>query len=211
MQKIRENLYQFSSYIAPLDFSIHQYLLAVNPAIAFAAGTRAQAEQNLPQIREILGGRALKYIFVSHLESDECGGLAVFLQEYPDLTVLCSALAARELPGYGCAANIRACRGGETLTDGALRLRFFDYPAEVHLQNGLVCFEENSGAFYSADLMSRPGNGAGKAITGDWGGEVDAIGPERVPNAERLAALKAELRQIAPKYVAVGHGFCLAL
>ena len=211
MQRIYENLYQFSAYIPPMDFSIHQYLLAADPTIVFATGTRAQAEQNLPQIRAILGERPVKYIFVSHLESDECGGLPVFLRAYPQATALCSALGARELSGYGYAGNVRSCHGGEVLEDGELRLRFFDCPAEMHLQNGLVCFEEKSGVFYSADLMSRRGNGTGKIIAGDWREEVDAVGPERVPNAEKLAALKTELRPVAPKFIAVGHGFCLSL
>lgn len=95
MQRIYENLYQFSAYIPPMDFSIHQYLLAADPAIVFATGTRAQAEQNLPQIRAILGERPVKYIFVSHLESDECGGLPVFLRAYPQATALCYAWRAR--------------------------------------------------------------------------------------------------------------------
>ena len=46
-----------------MDFTIHQYLLAT--------GTVQQAERSLPEIEEILGGRPLDYIFVSHMESDE--------------------------------------------------------------------------------------------------------------------------------------------
>ena len=56
-------LYQFSQYIPRMDFTIHQYLLAT--------GTVQQAERSLPEIEEILGGRPLDYIFVSHMESDE--------------------------------------------------------------------------------------------------------------------------------------------
>ena len=62
MQKISENLYQFTTYIPPMDFTIHQYLLAVEPAIIFAAGTLKEAEKNLPEIIKILNGRSVKYI-----------------------------------------------------------------------------------------------------------------------------------------------------
>ena len=54
-----------------MDFTIHQYLLATEPSILFATGTVQQAERSLPEIEEILGGRPLDYIFVSHMEPDE--------------------------------------------------------------------------------------------------------------------------------------------
>ena len=61
-----------------MDFTIHQYLLATEPSILFATGTVQQAERSLPEIEEILGGRPLDYIFVSHMESDEYGGIRIF-------------------------------------------------------------------------------------------------------------------------------------
>lgn len=211
MHKIYDNLYQFTTYIPPMDFTIHQYLLSTEPAMAFATGTLQEAEKNLPEIKKLLRGRPLKYIFVSHMESDECGGLSVFLREYPEATVLCSALCARELPGYGYKGKIKTCCENEMMEEGALKLQFFDYPSEVHLQNGLVCFEHNSGIFYSADLMLRKGNGEGKLIDSHWKTEVDGIGLERIPNEIMLQALKEKFLTIAPKIVAVGHGFCVRL
>ncbi len=154
MKKIYENLYQFTTYIPPMDFTIHQYLLTSDPAIVFATGTQKEAAENLATIKEVLGERTVKYIFVSHMESDECGGLPIFTKEYPEATVLCSALCAREFPGYGFTGKIKVCNENEILEDGTLKLHFFNYPSEVHLQNGLVCYEENSGVFYSADLRN---------------------------------------------------------
>ena len=210
MQPIYPNLYQFSTYIPPLDFTIHQYLLCTDPAVLFASGTMQQAEQIVPQVQEILAGRPLGYIFVSHMESDECGGLAVFLRAYPAVTVVCSPLCARELPGFGYTGRILTGAPDTPLRAGALDLRFIRYPAEVHLQDGLVCFEQNSGIFYSADLMQRRGNGCGQVIPGRWQDEVTAIGPDRVPDGARLRALQQSLLTIQPAFVAVGHGFCVA-
>ena len=209
MQKLSENLYQFTTYIPPMDFTIHHYLLASDPAVVFATGTSDMAEKNLPEIKKILDGRAVQYIFVSHLESDECGGLSAFLREYPSAVVLCSCLCARELPGYGYSGKIRPCREGEILRDGSLRLQFFDYPSEIHLQNGLLCFEETHGIFYSADLFLRHGDGAGKLLSGRWEAAVADISEDRVPNEKLLHALQERLLTIAPRLAAVGHGFCM--
>lgn len=71
-------------------------------------------------------------------ESDECGGLSVFLKEYTDAVVLCSTLCARELPGYGFNRRLMVRRESKPLEDVALKLRFFDYSSEARLQNGLL-------------------------------------------------------------------------
>lgn len=209
MQNIYKNLYQFSIYIPPMDFTIHQYLLATEPAILFATGTAPQAEATLPQIKEILEGRELKYIFISHIESDECGGISVFQNEYPNVQVICSNLGARELPGFGYMGKLLPVSAKTTIKDGGLDLQFFDYPSEVHMQNGIVCLERNSGIFYSADLMLRYGNGVNKVTFSKWQNEVDNISLSRVPSTESLEKLKTDLIVVNPSFIAVGHGFCV--
>lgn len=209
MNEIAKDLYQFSTYIPPMDFTIHQYLLASDPAILFAAGTVQQAEAILPDVKKALGGRPLKYVFVSHMESDEAAGVFALREACPDLTVVCGNLAARELPGFGYAGKIEAVSGGQTLEDGDLDLRFFDYPAEVHGQNGVLCLECNSGVLYSADLFLRFGNGVGKTICATWEDEVAAIDAQRVPDAGQRRALQDALLEAKPTFVAVGHGFCI--
>lgn len=211
MKEIRKNVYQFSMYIPPMDFTIHQYLLATDPAILLAAGTAQQATAILPELKEILGDKPLKYLFVSHMESDEAGGLFVLQKAYPDLTVIAGPIAARELPGFGYTGKILVKRGGDTLKDGALDLAFIDYPSEVHLQNGLVCYEKNTGLLYSGDLFLRFGNGVGKTLKADWKEEVQGIDDQRVPNEEARKKLQEALLQVKPEFVAVGHGFCLEM
>ncbi|MGN0194779.1 MAG: MBL fold metallo-hydrolase [Pseudoramibacter sp.] len=209
MKKINDQLYQFSIYIPPMDFTIHQYLLNTDPAILFAAGTVRQAEAILPDLKAVLGDKPLRCVFVSHMESDEAGGVSVLKREWPDLTVVTSGLAARELPGYGYKGDILVKRGGDTLEDGDLNLTFVDYPAEVHLQNGLLAYEQNTGIFYSADLFLRFGNGVGKTVDANWADEVAAIDAARVPDDALRAKLQDTLKTLSPKFVAVGHGFCL--
>lgn len=209
MTKISNNLFQFSVYIPPMDFTIHQYLLTSDPAILFATGSIQQAESVLPQIKEILNGKPLKYIFVSHIESDECGGVSVFLKKFPDVQVICSMLGARELPGFGYTGKLKVASSQEELSDGELNLQFFEYPAEVHLQDGIICYEKNSGIFYSADLMLRFGNGIGQTMKSNWNDEIEAISTMNIPNSDKLKHLKSELRSISPNLIAVGHGTCV--
>ena len=209
MKAIRNNLYQFSLYIPPMDFTIHQYLLNTDPAILFAAGTVQQAAAMLPDLKTILGKKPLKYVFVSHMESDEAGGLRVLQKEYPDLTVIAGAITARELPGYGYTGKMITRRGGESLTDRDLSLSFIDYPSEVHLQDGLLACEKNSGILYSADLFLRFGNGVGQVIREDWQSEVARIDDQWAPNEEARKKLQPRLEFLNPAFLAVGHGYCI--
>lgn len=209
MTQIKNNFYQFTEYVPLMDFTIHQYLLTEETPILFAAGTVQQAEHIMPQIKEILGDKKLCYIFVSHMESDECGGISVFQEEYPDVKVICSALCARELPGFGYRGTLIPQKGGGFLEDKNLALQFFDYPSEVHLQNGIICYERNRGIFYSADLMLSFGNAGGMSKTCHWVDVVNQIDNERIPNTDKAKHLKKELLTISPRFIAVGHGFCL--
>ncbi len=209
MTPIYKNLYQFTTYIPPMNFTIHQYLLRSDPAILFATGTIHDARNNLSSIKELLGKQKLAYIFVSHMESDECGGLSVFQEEYPEVQVICSALGARELPGYGYSGRIVAAGAGEKIVEGDLSLHILDYPSEVHLQNGIVAYEEHSGIFYSSDLMFALGNAGGQIHDEAWNVLVNGVDEGRIPNEEMRKQLQKNLLAISPEFVAVGHGFCV--
>ena len=127
---------------------------------------------------------------------------------YPEISIICGQLAARELPGFGYKGRIQAVSAGESITDGELKLRFINYPSEVHLQDGLICFDENSKILYSSDLFLKFGNGEGKITKSDWNNEVQNLSENRIP-VKKLEVLKNSLREINPKFIAVGHGFCI--
>lgn len=209
MTEIIKDLYQFSMHIPPMHFTLHQYLLLSEEPVLISAGSVQQAEQILPEIKKLLNGKELKYILFPHIESDECGGLSVFQKEYPEVVTICSELSARELPGFGYTGEIESKKQGDILTGNGFSFKFIDYPSEVHLQNGVVFYEETRKIFFSSDLMLRFGDAIGQTIDNSWKDEVEAIDIERIPNKDKLKTLKSNLQQIEPKFIAVGHGFCI--
>lgn len=211
MKQIYNNLYQFTMVIPPINFTIHQYLLDIDEPVLVGTGTMQQAEGMVEKVKEILKDKELKYILVSHFESDECGGLSVFKKVYPNVKVVCSELTARELMGFGYNGEVIAKKGDETLKGRGFDLLFVDYPSEVHLQNGLVFMERESGIFFSSDLMLRMGNGSNEVIKATWKDEVREITLDRVCNEEKKEALKGKLMELNPKFIAVGHGYCVEL
>lgn len=123
--------------------------------------------------------------------------------------MLCSALCARELPGYGFNGRLTVRRESNPLEDVALKLRFFDYSSEAHLQNGLLCFEESGGVFCSANLMLLTGSGARKIIGGSCKAVLDGVFTDRVPKKVPLALIKKKPAVLTPKIAAVDNGFCV--
>lgn len=207
-QPVYGNLYQFSEMSGRMNMPVHQYLLAADPAIMFSTGTSSQAEWILPQIEAILGGRPLKYLFISHMESDECGGYRIFQKKYPKLVIITSPFTARELAGFGYRGKVVTGDENRPLVDGQLSLKFFVYPSEVHLQNGILVMDRGSGIFYSSDLFARD-TSDGRVRDGRWEDILHNIDTVLMPDERKRQALMKDLGAADPKFVASGHGVCV--
>ena len=211
MLAIYENLYQFSSYVKPIDLTFHQYLLLADEAVLVHTGSIGQAQSLIPQLKEALNGKTLKYIFISHFESDECGGLPAILKEFPEAKPVCSEITARQLSGFGIANDFIIKKPGEKLVTDDYELEFISYLSEMHLWEGLLMVENKSGVFFSSDLMFRLGEACGKVIQGHWENEVNSITHEQIPDPDKRAELKEALLKLNPKFIATGHGPCVKL
>lgn len=206
---ISKDLHQFSTYFPQINLSFHQYLLLGEEPLLVHTGSMQQAATMLPQLKEALAGRSLKYIFISHFESDECGGLSLIQEHYPEAMPICSEATARQLMGFGLIKEAIAKKPGEKLSTANFELEFFSYPSEMHLWEGLLMMENRRGIFFSSDLMIRFGEEINTAIKSDWQKEIKDIRPEQVPDPERRAKLQETLAGLKPQFVATGHGPCL--
>ncbi|MCD8139121.1 MAG: hypothetical protein LUE17_04980 [Planctomycetaceae bacterium] len=211
MTSIFPELYQFSAYIPPIDLSFHQYLLLSDEPLLVHTGNAAQAERIVPEIHTLLAGRSLKYVFASHFESDECGGIEIIARAFPEATLVCSSLTAREVSGFGFSIPTLVKKGGDSFKAGNGDFLCIAYPSETHLENGLLLFERTRGLFFSSDLMFKFGEGHGKIIEGDWKNEVVSFDHTQVPNVEMLGRFKNDLLNIEPVFVATGHGSCIRM
>lgn len=211
MAIIYDNLHQFSSYVPPIDLSFHQYLLLANESMLVHTGNMQQVEVLIPQLKIILNGKPLKYIFISHFESDECGGLSLILEHFPEAKPICSEITARQLSGFGITNEVIIKKPGEKIITNDYELEFFSYLSEMHLWEGLLLMENKRGIFFSSDLMFRLGKAAGTVIEGNWQTEVNNINPMQVPDPERRTQLQRTLEKLNPKFISTGHGPCIKL
>lgn len=209
MSAIYQDLYQFSTHFEPINLSFHQYLLMGEEPVLVHTGNVEQAKALLPQLKEVLSEKDLKYIFISHFEADECGGLSEILKQYPNAKPICSEVTARQLDGFGLSKDFIVKKPGEKLTTKDYELEFFSYPSEMHAWEGLLAMENQRGIFFSSDLMFGFGKAAGLIENSDWNKEVENILPEQVADPDRRLELQQILKQLKPKFIATGHGPCL--
>ncbi|NLK20195.1 MAG: MBL fold metallo-hydrolase, partial [Synergistaceae bacterium] len=142
---------------------------------------------------------------------DECGGLPLLLEEYPEAVTVCPEVTARQFAGFGQNVKTLVKKPGEKLATKDYELEFISYPSEMHLWEGLLAMENRRGVFFSCDLMIRRGDGDGVVIDSDWETEINGIRPEQIPDPAGLEALQKTLRTFSPGFVAAGHGPCIRL
>jgi flavorubredoxin len=207
--KVFDDLYLFNTYISFIDLTFNQYLLLGEEPLLIHTGNRDQAVEMLPKMKALLNGRPLSYIFISHFESDECGGLRFLLDYFPKAKPVCSQVTARQLVGFGITNDIVTKAPGETLEDGGFRLRFISYPSEMHLWEGIMAFEENRGLLFSSDLFIRHGALKDIIVSSSLEDEIQRISSEQIPNPMAYEAMQHSIRNIPVKYIIPGHGPCL--
>lgn len=211
MKQIYTDLYQFTEFIQPIKLSMHQYLIFTDEPILVQTGAVSQAQQTLPEIRKLLGDRPLKYILISHFESDECGGLSLVLKEYPNATAVCSDVTARQLRGFGITENFEIKKPGDSFTGSDFDFKIIGYPSEMHMWEGILFMEKKRGIFFSSDLMFGMGETHGQVVENSWEAAVNASGAESIPNPDVRGKLISELKGLSPLFVASGHGPCIRI
>jgi flavorubredoxin len=211
MTQIYSDLYQFTEVMEPIKLSMHLYLLLTDEPILVQTGAVSQTKATLPELKQLLGDRPLKYILVSHFESDECGGLSLVLKEYPEVVTICSEVTARQLMGFGITYNLQIKKPGDTFSGNDFDFEIINYPSEMHMWEGILFMEKKRGIFFSSDLMFGMGENHGQVIENSWEEAIKASGAERLPNLELQKKLTDDLKTLNPKFVASGHGPCIKI
>ncbi len=181
MTQIYPDLYQFTDVLEPMKLSMHQYLLLTDEPILIQTGAVPQAQATLPKLKELLGERSMKYILISHFESDECGGLSLVLKEYPDAIAVCSEVTARQLWGFGIARNVEIKKPGDSFSGKDFDFEIIGYPSEMHMWEGLLFTEKKRGIFFSSDLMFAISENHGQIVENNWEDVVSTSGAEQLP------------------------------
>jgi flavorubredoxin len=204
--KISHNLYLFRSGGGNIPITFNQYLIMGEEPLLIHTGNSKQAVELIPMLKDILGNHTLSYIFISHFEGDECGGISQVMESFPKALPICSQITARQLASFGLEYNIMVKNPGETLETSDYKLEFIAYPSEVHLWEGLLVMEAKQRMLFSSDLFIHFDKINEIAVNSNLEDELERITEQQIPDVHLIETLKTTLLQYNIKDIAPGHG-----
>ncbi len=211
VHEIADGIYRIST---PIDFpdgqgfSFNQYLLVDDAPLLFHTGPRRMFPLVSEAIARVMPIERLRYVGLSHVESDECGSMNLLLAAAPQAVPLCSQVAAMVSMSDLADRSPRALADGETLALGRHTVQWHDTP---HVPHGWECgllTDTLTGTFFCGDLFTQPGHGEQALTEGDILGPSEAFrrAMDYYAHAPQTAATLARLAQLEPRTLACMHG-----
>lgn len=209
--KVSNDLYLFRSSGGGAPINFNQYLLLGKEPMLIHTGSSKVAEELVPRIKEILGKQSLSYIFISHFEGDECGGISIVLESFPKAVPICSQVTARQFMGFGLTYDVMIKAPGDILETDDYKLSFVSYPSEMHLWEGLLAFETERRVLFSSDLFIHFDKLNDRMINSNVNDELSMLTEQQIPSPTAKQKLKDTLLELDIKDIAPGHGPYLKL
>ena len=192
----------------PGGFSFNQYLVVDKRPLLFHTGPRKMFAVVCEQIGKVLPVSKLRYIAFSHVEADECGGLADFLAAAPGAQPVCSEVAAMVSIRDLVDVEPLAMADGQKLDLGQHHLVWQSTP---HLPHGWECgyfFDETTKTLFCGDLFTQPGMGEQPLVSDDILTPSEAFRHQMdyFSHTRNAPALIEKLAQLRPERLACMHG-----
>ncbi|GKU26583.1 MBL fold metallo-hydrolase [Clostridium folliculivorans] len=204
--QVLENVYKINHGIPNVTINFNQYLVVGKKSLLVHTGNYVMAKSLVPKLKELLDGGSLDYIFVSHFESDECGGINVLTEAFPEAEVICSKTTDMQFKGFNLNAKTLVKKPEEFLETENLSLKFIKYPSEMHLWEGILAVDTKRKLLFSSDLFIHWDTMKETEITSDIKTEINNITLQQIPSPEALEFIKNTLLALDIKYIACGHG-----
>jgi flavorubredoxin len=210
VNEIADGIYRIATFIpevGPTGFTFNQFLVDADEPLLYHTGGRGMFPLVAEAVATVLPVESLRWISFSHVESDECGSMNMWLAAAPRSTVAFGALGCDISLNDLCDRPPRALAEGEVLDLGGKRVRQISTPHVPHNWEAQVLFEETTGTLFSGDIFSQLG--AGPAVTTDDLVEA-AMEAELLFHQTGLAPHTADtlrmLGDLAPTALAIMHG-----
>ena len=145
-------------YQVPRGISYNSYVILDDKVCVMDTVDRRKSEDYLKNLASALGGRKPDYLVVSHVEPDHASSLQLFLDAYPDVTLVGNAKTWQLLDNYFVLGDTKklTVKEGETLALGAHTLRFVMAPM-VHWPEVMLTLDEKDHVLFSADAFGQFG------------------------------------------------------
>ena len=164
--EIANDIFRISTYVRESNIQFNQFLVRDEQPLLFHTGHKRLFPQVRDAVATLIDPASLRWIGFSHMEADECGGLAEWQQVAPASAALCSVLGKRlGVDDFIALRPARAMSDGEILDTGRHRFRFLQTPQVPHGWDAGLLFEETQSVLLCSDLFHQ--NGDVEAVTGN--------------------------------------------
>ena len=117
------------------------------------------SEEWLANIKNVLGDAKPDYLIIQHMEPDHSASIGIFMENYPDTTIVASAKAITIMKQFfGCdyAEHQLVVKEKDTLELGKHTLTFVAAPM-VHWPEVIMTYDSYAKVFFSADAFGKFG------------------------------------------------------
>ena len=147
-------------YETPEGISYNSHVIVDEKVAVIDTVDARKGDEWKANLAEVLGTRKPDYLIVSHMEPDHSALVKEMIDIYPDMKVVCSALAVKMMTRfYGEAVaseRIITVKDNDTLSLGEHTLQFFT-AGMVHWPEVIVEYEQKEKILFSADAFGKFG------------------------------------------------------
>lgn len=157
--EIAPDLFRITTFVEPFNIQFSQFLMRDDQPLLFHTGPRALFQEVKSAVASLIDPRTLRWIGISHFESDECATVPEWQQLAPQSEVVCSVVG-KMVSVDDCLA-LRPAKGmvdGEILETGRYRFRFLATPHVPHCWEAGLLFEEAERTLLCSDLFHQDGD-----------------------------------------------------
>ena len=142
-------------YPVPQGVSYNSYLIEDDRLCLLDTVDARKQEEWLAGLDEVLAGRKLDYLVISHMEPDHAATLGTVLSRYPEATVIGNAKTLPMIKQFfpmEVEGRFQAVKEGDTLSLGRHELTFVMAPL-VHWPEVMMTYDTTEKALFSADAF----------------------------------------------------------
>lgn len=160
-----------SQYPVPKGVTYNSYVIMDEKVAVMDTVDSRATEQWLENLENVLAGRSVDYLVVSHMEPDHAANIECFVKKYPETKIVGNAKTFGMIGQFFDLdlENRKVVVGeGDTLTLGRHVLQFFMAPM-VHWPEVMVTYDQTDKILFSADGFGTFGPADGR---GEWAEEA---------------------------------------
>ncbi len=160
-----------SQYVVPNGISYNSYLIMDEKVCLMDTVDKRASEEWLENVKTALGGRAVDYLVVQHMEPDHAANIQRIAELYPEMKIVGNAKTFAMYDQFftlDISDRAVTVKEGDTLELGAHTLTFVMAPM-VHWPEVMVSYESSEKILFSADGFGKFG---ALSIDEDWACEA---------------------------------------